>query len=382
MRRVLIFLFFLLFCTNLYSLSFEEFKNAQNLQFSNYKNNLNKEFEAYKKAYNDAFNEFKQDLKLRWKDPKISTKHKFVEYSKDLKSRKIIDYEKQKITFEVIAKNKIEAKKRFTKMFFNLLKEDVKEAYKKDLLEKKVLKRLKKKPILPKSNQKLIADIINLQQRLSLRKQIDTKKYTKTKYKKHIVFRLNLKFPPKALLKKAKNYKNLVKINSSIQKLPPELVYAIIHSESSFNPMARSYVPAFGLMQIVPKTAGRDAYKYLYNKNRLLTSYYLYQEEKNIKIGTAYLHILYYRYLKNIKNSTSRLFCTIAAYNTGAGNVSKAFIDSTNIYKAAKVINKMTPAQVYKTLMKNLPYNETKYYLKKVYDRTIVYDKLLKGELS
>jgi len=86
--------------------------------------------------------------------------------------------------------------------------------------------------------------------------------------------------------------------------------------------------------------------------------------------------------MPEIKNPTSRLFCTIAAYNTGAGNVSKAFIGNTNIYKAANVINKMTPKQVYKTLMRKLPYNETKHYLKKVYDRTIVYQKLLQGELS
>ena len=63
--------------------------------------------------------------------------------------------------------------------------------------------------------------------------------------------------------------------------------------------MARSHIPAYGLMQIVPKTAGIDAYQYLYNKKRLLSSSYLYNSENNIEIGSAYLHILYYKYLKS-----------------------------------------------------------------------------------
>jgi len=151
-----------------------------------------------------------------------------------------------------------------------------------------------------------------------------------------------------------------------------------MHSESSFNPMARSHIPAFGLMQIVPRSAGVDSYQYLYNKKRILSSSYLYNSENNIKIGSAYLHILYYRYLKKIKNPQSRLYCTIAAYNTGAGNVARTFIGSTNINKAAQTINSMSPDAVLKTLMRKLPYNETKKYLKKVNDRVSAYNKLLK----
>lgn len=75
------------------------------------------------------------------------------------------------------------------------------------------------------------------------------------------------------------------------------------------------------------------------------------------------------------------MYCSIAAYNTGAGNVAKAFIGSYNINRASAKINKMTPEQVYKHLMKNLPYNETKKYLKKVTDRVSAYNKLLKTTL-
>jgi len=149
-----------------------------------------------------------------------------------------------------------------------------------------------------------------------------------------------------------------------------------MHSESSFNPRARSHVPAYGLMQIVPKTAGRDTYKFLYKKDKLVSGNYLYNSTNNIKMGSAYLHILYYRYLKKIKNPDSRLYCTIAAYNTGAGNIAYAFTRTYNMNKAAPLINAMTPKQVYNKLMKDLRFDEPKHYLKKVSSRMAAYHKV------
>jgi membrane-bound lytic murein transglycosylase C len=155
-----------------------------------------------------------------------------------------------------------------------------------------------------------------------------------------------------------------------------------MHSESSFNPMARSHIPAFGLMQIVPRSAGVDTYQFLYGEKKLLSADYLYNPQNNIKIGSTYLHILYYRYLRHIKDSQSRLYCAIAAYNTGAGNVAKSFIGNYNIAKASEKINAMSSQEVYTHLLRNLPYNETRKYLQKVNDRRAVYAHLIqKGTL-
>merc|ERR1712065_121171 len=131
--------------------------------------------------------------------------------------------------------------------------------------------------------------------------------------------------PPKTMIKKARLYKDDVNKNAYEQKIREALVFAIMHSESSFNPMARSHIPAFGLMQIVPRSAGIDSYKYLYGKRKVVSSTYLYDSKKNIKMGSAYLHLLQYKYLSHIKDPISKLYCVIAAYNTGAGNVAKAF---------------------------------------------------------
>ena len=100
------------------------------------------------------------------------------------------------------------------------------------------------------------------------------------KHRGKFIYKANVKMPSDAMIRKAKTFKKDVVKNSKKQQIPAELIYAIMHSESSFNPMARSHIPAFGLMQIVPRSAGIDSYKYLYNKRRILSSGYLYNSSK------------------------------------------------------------------------------------------------------
>jgi len=188
----------------------------------------------------------------------------------------------------------------------------------------------------------------------------------KSKVKGKKVYSVKVKMPENYHFKKAELYLADIGDNAKRFKISPSLVLAIMKNESAFNPMARSHVPAFGLMQIVPSSAGVDAYDFIYKKKLVLGSSYLYNSKNNIELGTVYLHILDKRYLRKITNDESRLYCTIAAYNTGAGNVARVFTGNKNISKAAKVINKLTPKQVYNKLINDLPYEETKKYLQKV----------------
>ncbi|MFP6809055.1 MAG: murein transglycosylase domain-containing protein [Pseudomonadales bacterium] len=150
------------------------------------------------------------------------------------------------------------------------------------------------------------------------------------------------------------------------QNLPSSLLFAVMETESSFNPMARSPVPAFGLMQLVPSSGAMDAYEYVYGDKVLLGPDYLYLADNNVELGAAYLSLLHNRYLRHITDPLARRYCAIAAYNTGAGNVARSFTGSTNVRKAAKLINELTPAEVYDHLREKLPHEETRRYVEKV----------------
>ena len=168
------------------------------------------------------------------------------------------------------------------------------------------------------------------------------------------------------LSERAKRYDQAVLDEADRRGLPASLIYAIMETESHFNPRARSHVPAFGLMQLVPKSGGVDAYNYVYGEKKILAPEYFFQPDQNVELGTAYLDLLFRRYLRSITDEQSRLYCTIAAYNTGAGNVAKAFTGKTSVGAAASLINALSAEEVYEHLIENLPYDETRNYLKKV----------------
>ena len=142
------------------------------------------------------------------------------------------------------------------------------------------------------------------------------------------------------------------------------LIFAIIKTESSFNPYAVSHIPAYGLMQVVPASAGRDVYSSLYVLDGIPSIEMLFTPKINIRYGSAYFDILFSRYLTGIKNSLSHEYFVIAAYNTGSGNVLSVFHKDRK--KAVEVINSMTSAEVYRKLRTSLKYEEARNYLLKV----------------
>ena len=84
----------------------------------------------------------------------------------------------------------------------------------------------------------------------------------------------------------------------------PRLLNAIIHSESSFNPEARSQTGAIGLMQIMPNTA-----KHLGIKDPL-------DPVENIRAGAKYVAQL----MKRFNNNTDMV---LAAYHEGPTKVAQ-----------------------------------------------------------
>ncbi|MCK9491349.1 MAG: murein transglycosylase domain-containing protein [Sulfurimonas sp.] len=360
---------------------------SQTTEFETYKKTQESEFDAYAKEQKKVYDEYKKELGVFWDDPKLSTPKNWVSYEDDKKTRTDVDFEKETITIEAIAKNPEEAKEKLQLALAKAIIVDTKTVQESDPLElelKKIKKpsgvvdaKVKAEPILstvvfdksPTQN-----DVKKYVQTHVQNKDIKVKQSSKIEDAK--VYTLNVALPKDTMVKRSKVYYDDVVKHADKQKLPASLVFAVMQTESSFNPRARSHIPAYGLMQIVPKSAGIDTYKFLYNEKKLVSGSYLYNSTNNITMGSAYLHILYYRYLKDIKDPTSRLYCTIAAYNTGAGNIAWAFTKTHNMKKAAPLINNKTPEEVYNKLLKDLRYDEPKHYLKRVNSRMGSYHKL------
>ena len=187
---------------------------------------------------------------------------------------------------------------------------------------------------------------------------------TRTDAKGHKVYYVDLQMSADYQKLAGNSYQALAQRYAKQFSLDPALVMAIIHTESNFNPYAMSHVPAYGLMQIVPSTAGADSHEFITGSKGVPTKTMLFTPEVNIQYGSAYLHILFNRYLQGIKDPKSHEYCVIAAYNTGSGNVLRAFHSDRK--QAINVINSLSPEQVYKRLTTRLSQDEARRYVQKV----------------
>ena len=162
----------------------------------------------------------------------------------------------------------------------------------------------------------------------------------------------------------AQQYLPYVSQSARKHRLDEALVFAIIETESSFNPFAVSHSHAYGLMQIMPNTAGRDYFQRIKKRDIRPTRQYLFNAQNNIEVGSGYLSILRDAYLRGIDNELSQEYCIIAAYNGGAGQLLRSF--DRDRKKAISKINSMSSQQVYQYIVKYHPKLESRNYLKKV----------------
>ena len=348
-------------------------------EFQQYQEDTESEFKAFEEALNKAYDEYLGKIEETWGDQIFTDRHVWVQYDQALKQRTIVDYQNDTVTIEYVDVDPQQISYQdVTTRLDHTFNTDLTDAITNDPVLVKasqdsgfnvaINKETASQAMLPASLDSKNTNSMAVAEEIVQSDRVNTS-YLPVSRRLTVVIEL----PEEYGMHKAERYWQATAKYAKEWKLEPALVMAVIHTESSFNPMARSRIPAYGLMQIVPRTAGKDAAKAIYGKSRLLQPQYLFDPDKNIRAGAAYLHVLNYRYLKGIHNPESRLYCMIAAYNTGTANVASAFIDQKSMQKAYAHINHLEPSEVYDILATRLPYEETRHYLKKVVGRYQLY---------
>nr|WP_255440486.1 lytic transglycosylase domain-containing protein [Caenimonas sedimenti] len=137
--------------------------------------------------------------------------------------------------------------------------------------------------------------------------------------------------------------------------LDPAYVYGLIRQESRFIMDARSHVGASGLMQVMPATARWTAKRIGMNDFRIEQ---LNERDVNIAIGTGYLKTV-------LDDFAGSMPMAAAAYNAGPGRPRN--------WRNGPVMEAAAWAE-------NIPFNETRDYVKKVLANTTLYAAILTGQ--
>lgn len=153
------------------------------------------------------------------------------------------------------------------------------------------------------------------------------------------------------------DHREHVELRAKDSAIDPAWAFAIMRQESAFVADARSPVGALGLMQLMPATArmvARELKMKLKNINNLLLP------EVNVRLGSAYLRTGLDRFAANLVLAT-------AAYNAGVGRVRQWMPGP----------GKAISAELW---VENIPFNETRNYVRRVMAFTVIYQYRLGGE--
>lgn len=149
-------------------------------------------------------------------------------------------------------------------------------------------------------------------------------------------------------------YIETVEKYSIMYNVEPELVFAVINTESGFDKNAVSSANAMGLMQITPET-----FSWLQSKLKEdLPDEALFNEDTAIRYGTYFLHLL----LEKFGDTGT----AAAAYHAGMNRVDQ-WLEDRELSPDGKVLS-------------SIPYNDTAYYVHKIEKAVDVYSKIYKPE--
>ncbi len=358
----------------------EQMKNDQDSKIEE----MNKQYEEYVKAEKEAYSKFVKEMSAKWGEGNVaeSTRKDWVEYSDNGNSRSIVDFESGEATVEVVTTpgknvNREELEKTVKILILNKGKtKDYDSSVEKaePLSEEPVLQGLVETPsgeVVDENNvDESVKEIVE-------NAVVEVKTVKDPDGNERQITSVSFELIPDHIRVRAEKFADQVSKYCGQFSVEPSLAYAVIQTESSFNPKAKSYVPAYGLMQIVPASAGADCAQSLKKNFSKPTANYLYDPDNNIEMGVHYLYLLRKRYFKDVNDEKKQELCVIASYNTGAGNLARALRGDTNIKKAIPQINEMSYDELFAYLKKNL-LKETQNYIVNVTERANNFKKWMK----
>jgi soluble lytic murein transglycosylase len=133
--------------------------------------------------------------------------------------------------------------------------------------------------------------------------------------------------------------------------------HGITRQESSFDRTALSHAGARGMMQLMPGTAQEQAGKlgYGYDLGRLTSD-----PAYNVMLGSSYFRRL-------LDQWDGNYVLAVASYNAGAGNVRKW---------VNRFGDPRRPGADIVTWIEDIPFSETRGYVQRVLENTVVYDRM------
>ena len=331
------------------------------------------DFKKAKAEYDRLMGNVQKESGAKWgkrESGTLPSRTRYVKYTENYKNRVVVDYDAGSILIEHLDEDKAKDKLRNAAVVALLTPDDPGAV---DLFSDKEIA-LTGKPYL----QEMVVD----QSGAVLKSREDVERYadylTTNQMKrrtidangvsKNVIY-VQMSMVNAHLDKRAVQYAATVRKNSEHTTVSRSLIFAIIKIESSFNPYAVSSAPAYGMMQLVPTSGGREAYRKAKGEDVSPSKEYLFDAENNIELGSTYLGVLLNDSpLRQIQNPVSREYCAIAAYNTGPSNVFRAFSTLTGKARQADAldrINSMQPNEVFDALRTKLPYEETRGYIVK-----------------
>lgn len=148
-------------------------------------------------------------------------------------------------------------------------------------------------------------------------------------------------------------YSELIESCAKENDLPPSFVYAVVHTESRFDPEAVSQVDARGLMQIT-----RDTFDWIQHKMGLEEPLdydeYAFDPAVNVRYGTFLLRILYEEF-----GSYDVALC---AYHAGRGNVLE-WLEDPEFSQDGESVS-------------HIPFSDTRWYVERVNETRKIYQDL------